>query len=289
MNNTSLNITINSVDELYKVHDMIINILPKFRYDNVSVSGKIKMNSYSMGEDYNDIAQLKLSLSRNPNINFDLSITGKMFNNFIGNYISIIFIRNISYGNRFDVACTSDNPDNLLKFVEAVEKEYTKMSASIASPKVNIPQTKTDIKKYDVFVSHASADKQSFVNELEAELRAVTTDVWYDRNKIKWGDSIKGKIYEGLEQCEFGIVVFSKSYVGREWTEKELKELLEKQNTSKQNVILPIFLNDIPEEELRVQYPFLGDILYIKQSEYDVKDIVIMFAERLIERLKSKQ
>lgn len=99
MNNTPLNITINSLDELHKAHDIIIKTLPKFRYDKVSVSGKIKDAPYSLGEEFSDIAQLRLSLRRNHNVNFDLSINGRMYNNFVGNYISIIFIRNISYGN----------------------------------------------------------------------------------------------------------------------------------------------------------------------------------------------
>ncbi len=289
MNNTPLNITINSLDELHKAHDIIIKTLPKFRYDKVSVSGKVKDAPYSLGEEFSDIAQLRLSLRRNPNVNFDLSITGRMYNNFVGNYISIIFIRNISYGNKFDVVCTSDNPNNLLKFVEAVEKEYMEMDVPIAAPKAEISQQKSDHNKHDVFVSHATADKISFVNELVMELQGVTPDVWYDRNMIKWGNNIKAKIYAGLEKCEFGIVVFSKSFIGRVWTEDELSKLLLKQDKSQQDVILPILLDDLPEVEFKERYPELKDILFIKQSDCDVKDIAIMFAQRLVERLKEQR
>lgn len=144
-------------------------------------------------------------------------------------------------------------------------------------------------KKYDVFVSHASPDKDIFVNELAEELTNVTSDVWYDKNMIKWGNDIKEKIKYGLEHCEFGIVVFSKSFIGRMWTEKELKELLNKQNDNGKEVVLPILLDDLSVEEFKKEYPSLEYTRFVKQSEHKTHEIAIMFANRLIERLKGKE
>lgn len=143
--------------------------------------------------------------------------------------------------------------------------------------------------KFDVFVSHASADKDSFVNQLAVELTNITSDVWYDKNIIKWGNDIKEKIKYGLEHCEFGIVVFSKSFVGRMWTETELKELLDKQNDNGKEVVLPILLDDLSVDEFKKAYPSLEYTRFLKQSEHKIHEIAIMFANRLIERLKGKE
>ncbi|MFM6127918.1 MAG: toll/interleukin-1 receptor domain-containing protein, partial [Sphaerospermopsis kisseleviana] len=52
--------------------------------------------------------------------------------------------------------------------------------------------------RYDVFLSHSSADKP-VVRELAEGLRAAGLRVWFDEWIIKPGDPISVKIEEGLE------------------------------------------------------------------------------------------
>ena len=40
--------------------------------------------------------------------------------------------------------------------------------------------------EYDVFVSHAYEDKESFVDEFVEALRSQGLKVWYDTDKLKW-------------------------------------------------------------------------------------------------------
>lgn len=292
-----INILPQTTNDLYRLCDIIEALIPELGYKYISFTGDVTTQGmFTNSKAFESKDRFKLAMRSDPDSIYSIHISGVMDKQYtFHNYLRCSIIKLFSNTFYVDVSCKSDNDAKQLQFMELVEDRYNnpikienkKVETKAVSP-TEKATPRTSKRKYDVFVSHASVDKQTFVSDLVLELKSVTSDVWYDKNMIKWGDSIKGKIYEGLEQCEFGIVVFSKSYIGREWTEKELKELLEKQNTSKQNVILPIFLNDIPEEELRKQYPFLGDMLYIKQSEHDIKDIVIMFAERLIERLKSK-
>ena len=44
--------------------------------------------------------------------------------------------------------------------------------------------------EYDVFVSHAWEDKEDFVDEFVLELRKQGLKVWYDTDKLQWGDSM---------------------------------------------------------------------------------------------------
>jgi hypothetical protein len=52
--------------------------------------------------------------------------------------------------------------------------------------------------RYDVFLSHSSADKP-VVRELAEQLRAAGLRVWFDEWLIQPGDLISAKIEEGLE------------------------------------------------------------------------------------------
>ena len=52
---------------------------------------------------------------------------------------------------------------------------------------------------YDVFVSHAWEDKKEFVDEFVQALRDCGIRVWYDTTQMKWGDSMRAKIDDGLK------------------------------------------------------------------------------------------
>lgn len=141
--------------------------------------------------------------------------------------------------------------------------------------------------KYDVFVSHAHADKESIAAELQASFKKLGISVFYDTDSIEWGDDWAQKIKDGLANCRFGVIIISKDFYDRTWTEKELKSLLVRQNDNGENVILPILFNtDINELKAHCNkgcYKELAKIQFIRFSEdCDIKDITIMLAKKLI-------
>lgn len=140
-------------------------------------------------------------------------------------------------------------------------------------------------KMYDVFLSHASKDKSDYVEELKQTLDILGIDVFYDKDTIEWGDEWKKKIYEGLKKSEFAIIVISENFFDREWTELELKTLLERQNDEGQKLILPI-LHNITTEQLRNKYPTVADIQAIESSKNSNEQIALLFAKQLIKRYK---
>lgn len=96
--------------------------------------------------------------------------------------------------------------------------------------------------KYDVFISHATEDKEDFVDELVHELQQFDIKVWYDKICIKWGESLRLKIDEGLRNSRFGIVVLSQAYINKGWTQYELEGLFNIEMTNGKT-ILPIWHN----------------------------------------------
>ena len=98
--------------------------------------------------------------------------------------------------------------------------------------------------QYDVFVSHAWEDKDSFVEAFVRELQKLNLHVWYDKNQIKWGDSMRAKIDEGLRKSKFGVAVLSPDYIkdGKYWTKAELDGLFQLESINGK-MLLPIWHN----------------------------------------------
>ena len=53
-------------------------------------------------------------------------------------------------------------------------------------------------KKWDLFISHTSEEKESVARPLAEELRKRGLSVWYDEFTLYLGDSLRKKIDEGL-------------------------------------------------------------------------------------------
>lgn len=99
------------------------------------------------------------------------------------------------------------------------------------------------LKEYDVFISHSTNDKDSFVNDLAEALKEANVSIWYDSDSIGWGKSIRQEIDNGLAYSNYGIVVISPSFIEKYWTNYELDGILSKEGATKSQVILPIWHN----------------------------------------------
>ena len=147
-------------------------------------------------------------------------------------------------------------------------------------------QSHAEVAMYDVFISHANADKATYVDDLKKSLDKLNIQVFYDKDTLEWGDNWKDKILEGAKKAEFAIIVISENFFGREWTEKELTDFLSRQNRNGQKTILPI-LHNITVAQLQEKYPAVADIQALDSSKYSCDEIALKFAAQLIKRLKS--
>ena len=166
---------------------------------------------------------------------------------------------------------------------QILREQLEKLTAEMEGRKVGKASKEYE---FDVFVSHANDNKQSFVDSLSAGLNRLGIKVWYDSSILDWGDDWKAKIKEGLGKSRFGIVVLSPQFIGREWTTKELTELLNRQNERHEKVVLPLLYN-LTVDDMKAKYPDLAPIQArpIREDE-DAKDVVIDFARILIRALK---
>ena len=117
---------------------------------------------------------------------------------------------------------------------------------------------------WDVFISHASEDKDSFVRPLAQELSRRGLKVWYDEFTFKLGDSLRQSIDRGLAESRFGIVVLSPNFFAKEWPQRELDGLTARE-ISTGKIILPVWHN-INREEIEHYSPVLADRLGVSTS-----------------------
>lgn len=138
-----------------------------------------------------------------------------------------------------------------------------------------MPKKRVTIKK-DLFISHASEDKDDFVRPLANLLRQYELDVWYDEFELTIGKSLSRSIDKGITNSNFGLIVLSKSFFKKNWTEYELKSLnsFEIENG---DVLLPLW-KDVTVKEVRKFSPYLADKFALTTKD-SIEDIAIKIIE----------
>ena len=132
-------------------------------------------------------------------------------------------------------------------------------------------------REYDVFISHASEDKEGVVRPLAHVLRRGGLKVWYDEFELRIGDSLRRKIDMGLARSRFGVVVLSRSFFGKGWTNYELDGLVTRSVTGEQ-VLLPIW-HEITKKELIDYSPSLADKVARSTGTHTIEEIAAEIIE----------
>ena len=142
--------------------------------------------------------------------------------------------------------------------------------------------------EYDVFVSHAWEDKESFVDEFVVELEKLEIKVWYDRQRIKWGDSMSARIDDGLKKSRFGIVVISPDYIadGKYWTKAELDGLFQLESINGK-MLLPIWHN-ITKQQVMNYSPIIASKLAMTTVTMTAKEIASEMKELLADEVEKE-
>ena len=181
-----------------------------------------------------------------------------------------------------------------LKSLEREAKSYQSKLRSMSAPSIstipslylgnasyeelNAPPTYADDEKgYDVFISHASEDKEDVARPLAEALRSNGLNVWYDEFELKIGDSLRRKIDKGIANSNFGVIVISRDFISKGWTNYELDGLITRAVNNEQ-VMLPIWHNVTKREVLNYS-PSLADKLARSTTDFTVEEIADEIAD----------
>jgi hypothetical protein len=132
---------------------------------------------------------------------------------------------------------------------------------------------------FDVFISHASEDKAAFVTPLAKALRKYGLKVWFDKFRLKVGDSLHDSIENGLARSRYGVVVLSPKFLAKKWPREELNGLFAREIAG-HKVILPIW-HKVSAARMRTVLPILADKFAPRSSE-GVKEV----ARKLVEVIR---
>jgi hypothetical protein len=139
-------------------------------------------------------------------------------------------------------------------------------------------------KKWDIFISHASEDKEAVARPLAESLRRSFVRVWLDEHQLMLGDSLSRKIDEGLAESHFGVVILSPAFFGKHWPMTELAGLRAREEAGLK-VILPVWHN-VDKPTVAKFSPPLADVFAVNTAN-GINNIASDILNVVIDRLGS--
>lgn len=170
---------------------------------------------------------------------------------------------------------------NLFEQLPVSPMSTTSLGQNEISNKTRDPEAPISLSAdWDVFLSHASEDKEDFANPLAQALKEKGIRVWFDEFTLRLGQSLSRSIEKGLANSRYGIVIISPAFLSKEWPQKELAGLMAREVDGRE-LILPVWHN-IDAVTLRRRSPILADRKAVSSSK-GVDQVV----DALIEAMKS--
>jgi TIR domain len=115
---------------------------------------------------------------------------------------------------------------------------------------------------FDAFISHASEDKEKFVDALAKGLESLGLKIWYDTAEVRLGDNLIGSIGAGLRKSRFCIVVLSPNFFAKHWPQAEMTSALNEEFGDGHTRVLPIWL-DVDKAAVQLGAPMLAQKLAV--------------------------
>jgi len=163
-----------------------------------------------------------------------------------------------------------------LKFQRDLQREleFSKVAGAASSSGEGASENKVE---YDLFISHASEDKEDLVKPLVEELERASVKVWYDQFTLRVGDSLRQRIDAGLANSKKGVVVLSASFFAKNWPQYELNGMVAREMNG-HPMILPIW-HKVSKDEVIAYSPTLADKVALNSSINSISEIARQLAE----------
>lgn len=158
---------------------------------------------------------------------------------------------------------------------EAREAPLSSVPTLVREPPPDV--TASGNEAYDVFISHASEDKDDLVRPLAEALGGHGLKVWYDEFELRIGDSLRRKIDHGLANSRFGIVVLSEPFFKKGWTNYELDGIVARSVNGEQQ-LLPIW-HKVSKADVMKYSPSLVDRVARSTASHTPDEIAEEIAE----------
>jgi TIR domain len=138
-----------------------------------------------------------------------------------------------------------------------------------------------------IFISHSSADKPKLVRRLAEDLKYVGHEVWYDEWTIQAGESLAEKIDQGIQECDYFVIVLSEAALRSRWVRQELNAAVVREIERKNVFVIPILIGAVKDNQVPISLRSkkyidlrrLNDALYTRRFDEilralgDVRDV----------------
>lgn len=121
----------------------------------------------------------------------------------------------------------------------------------------------------DVFICHASEDKEKIARPLAEAFGRAGISYWYDDAEVEWGGSITARVSEGLRKSRFVLVILSPASMSAEkhWPYSELRAALNEEASTGENKILPLLAGS-PQEQKAITDQIHDQLYLLTDKKY---------------------
>ncbi len=150
-----------------------------------------------------------------------------------------------------------------LRMVKGEDELYLKLCLQAAeldnNPPEIIKKMKDKFKMYDVFISHASEDKNAIARPIYEACQLNGLSAFLDEEEIGWGDSLTEILNHALGTSKLFLAILSENSIGKKWPQREIHTALARQVNGKQK-FLPLIVDSPDMDHLGLT----SDILYVE-------------------------
>lgn len=172
-------------------------------------------------------------------------------------YIEQLEMLSLAAPSQREAAKLAETHDAPRRTVRGIKALFPKGTKTIGARGQAGQRKQGDEHEWDVFISHASEDKDAIARPLAQALQARGLRVWYDEFSLTVGDSLRESIDYGLAHSEFGVVILSEHFFEKHWPTQELNGLATREVNGKK-VILPVW-HGVGFEQVRQYSPTLAN------------------------------
>lgn len=115
--------------------------------------------------------------------------------------------------------------------------------------------------QWDVFISHAREDHVAVARPLAEALRQHGLAVWLDGQELAPGDSVRGKVNDGLARSRWGVLIITPAFLAMDGPQAELDGLLAREITG-ERILIPVW-HGVTAAEVARRSPMLAARLAI--------------------------
>lgn len=150
---------------------------------------------------------------------------------------------------------TSLNIEDTIHLCLAELEDFLEVSEGVESSRLR-----------DVFLSHASTDKQSVVIPLAETLKNLGISVWLDDDEMILGNTIE-VIQEGIKNSKIIVLFFSEAFFKSKWAQAEYR-IAVKRNIELEKTVIPILLG-VDAATLGETAPYINTLIHKTIKPYD--------------------